>query len=791
MKGIAVVGLVASQLAAVTALPPLGYERKLVREALTARDVSGISCSDGPAPVATAPKTNVWAPITPEDNRAVWDLLYNPATGLNLTLPDDATVTDNYIFWIDTIHANKTGVLPYLDGDGPLPPKYARVVIFEGSRSDPGSQEYMVGPLPVGNTTIIQPYDYAFNGGSGGYVPFNARYVDSTKSAIVTPLMTAIMTNISDITQALFNASYFGPSNRSTTLTTTAGTPVSFDGTQQFRNIMFRIPGVASYMTPIDFFLLINCPGTDPSKFSLKGFVTNEQFFETEADLRAAFEAGELAQEYTQTLDQSWALVDYKPELGSRPFDRQPAPSSIELGGKRYAIDMKEKYVEYMGWSYYMSYTRLHGITFYDIKFKGERILYELSLQEAMAQYAGNQPKAANTVYHDTYYSLGVDIATMIEGYDCPFGATFMNVTYHELNASTVNQDAVCLFESDSGYPLSRHRYGGGNTSYPFTRLGVTKGSSLTVRAIATVGNYDYMFDYSFHVDGSIEITVRASGYLQSSFYYPDQGAWGPRIAQATQGSLHDHIINYKADFDILGTENSLQVSELVVVNVTQPWFPELGSFPQMQLNKSMMTVEQQFNWAPNNEAMYVVLNENVTNAWGEPRGYRLVPGKSDLHLTILDSPWSFKNSEFAKSHLAVTRQHDTEPYSNSWQNINLPMAPQHDYSLFFDGESVEKEDLVVWFNLGMHHYTRAEDVPVTLFTEAQSSIQFAPQNFFDRAQDGDLLNRRYIVVDQSTEEGVLNYEDYGVPLPQCMVAPSEPVLEISPTLSYEFEAEL
>jgi primary-amine oxidase len=43
--------------------------------------------------------------------------------------------------------------------------------------------------------------------------------------------------------------------------------------------------------------------------------------------------------------------------------------------------------------------------------------LYELSMQEATAQYGGNQPKAANTVYHDTYYSLGSEMGTLIEGY--------------------------------------------------------------------------------------------------------------------------------------------------------------------------------------------------------------------------------------------------------------------------------------------------------------------------------------------------------------------------------------
>jgi primary-amine oxidase len=301
------------------------------------------------------------------------------------------------------------------------------------------------------------------------------------------------------------------------------------------------------------------------------------------------------------------------------------------------------------------------------------------------------------------------------------------------------------------------------------------------------------MFDYGFHMDGSLEVSVRASGYLQSSFYYPTQGKWGPRIQQATQGSLHDHIITFKGDFDVVGTGNSLQVSELKVVNQSQPWFPELGVFEQMEMDVSIMQQEKQFNWAPNNQAMYVVLNPNATNTWGEPRGYRIVPGRSDIHLSTLGSPWSLKNSEFAKTHLAVSRQHDNEVFANSVQNANLPWAPQQDFSKFFDGENIEDEDLVVWFNLGMHHYTRSEDVPVciydstqgaltkllqvTLYTEAYSSIVFAPQNFFDRAQDGDLLNRRWIEVNETT--GELTYQTYGVGLETCAVQLEEPAERI------------
>lgn len=179
-----------------------------------------------------------------------------------------------------------------------------------------------------------------------------------------------------------------------------------------------------------------------------------------------------------------------------------------------------------VGFSFYISFSRTLGLMFYDIKFKGERILYELSMQEATAQYGGNQPKAANTVYHDTYYQLGTEMGTLLEGFDCPWGSTFWNITYPSYNTTRTNRNAICLFEADMNFPLSRHRTSSSN-NYSFSNFGTVKGAQFIVRAVATVGNYDYMFDYSFHMDGSIEVVVRASGYLQSSFYYPAQGKFG------------------------------------------------------------------------------------------------------------------------------------------------------------------------------------------------------------------------------------------------------------------------
>ena len=57
------------------------------------------------------------------------------------------------------------------------------------------------------------------------------------------------------------------------------------------------------------------------------------------------------------------------------------------------------------------------------------------------------------------------------------------------------------------------------------------------------------MFDYIFMIDGTIEVRLSASGYLQGGFWEPAQEGYGTAIRETTMGSLHDHVINYKVLF--------------------------------------------------------------------------------------------------------------------------------------------------------------------------------------------------------------------------------------------------
>lgn len=111
------------------------------------------------------------------------------------------------------------------------------------------------------------------------------------------------------------------------------------------------------------------------------------------------------------------------------------------------------------------------------------------------------------------------------------------------------------MFEFDKGFPIQRHSWGGYTT--------ISKNIAFMLRTVYTIGNYDYMTTYQFSLDGSIEVSVRASGYITSAFIANNE-EYGFNIHDKLSGSLHDHVITFKADFDILGEKNSLQKVEIV-----------------------------------------------------------------------------------------------------------------------------------------------------------------------------------------------------------------------------------
>lgn len=192
---------------------------------------------------------------------------------------------------------------------------------------------------------------------------------------------------------------------------------------------------------------------------------------------------------------------------------------------------------------------------------------------------------------------------------------------------------------------------------------------------------------------------------------------------------MHDHVLNFKADFDVLGTANTMQLTSFVPVDAKYPWSEKPRK--TFKLNREFIESEDTSRLIWDRATQYRIVNTDTPNRLGEYRGYRILPADATTHFTNNESsnlancihPFTFD--------IAVTKQKDTEPQSTHPNDSNDIHNPMVNFDTFFNGESLVQEDLVVWFNLGMHHLPHTGDLPNTVFTIAHAGVQMMPLNYY------------------------------------------------------------
>ena len=91
---------------------------------------------------------------------------------------------------------------------------------------------------------------------------------------------------------------------------------------------------------------------------------------------------------------------------------------------------------------------------------------------------------------------------------------------------------------------------------------------------------------------------------------------------------------------------------------------------------------------------------------------------------------WPAKRARFLEHDLWVTAYEPRERYAaGDYICAGAGNDGLADWSA--RNRSIRNQDIVVWINIGMHHPTRAEDLPV--MPTMWQSFKLRPQNFFDR----------------------------------------------------------
>ncbi|GAQ44944.1 actin binding protein [Aspergillus tubingensis] len=718
-----------------------------------------------------SPSENPWKELTNIETATVVQWLFQQPE-LNLTAADDAGEWDNTISLVELMRPNKSDVLQYLDHDHPPPMRYAHVVLDVRATLDPCYAEILVGPLPITDksTTTWVPLEYPYTRKTQGRI----RNLDADHDTIHSEWLYNISASIVDITLDLFNGTALGLDND--TIRISGINPLWQDDGRTIRwDTFWNLPVDdfdASSILPLGLFFKSDVTGRDPSKWKLEGWFYNNIFYETTNAFRKAYYSPGFVK-LLSNVEGDWARTDQQGPI--LPDDQKQPPVMVAPSGARYALDTDQKYVTWMGFSFYIGFSRDTGVSIFDVRYKGQRILYELGLQEALSHYAGNDPVQSSTAYLDSYYGFGPYTFELVKGYDCPMYATYLNTSFYESESTHTHVDSLCLFEYDAEYPIQRHT----TPSY----VSSTKNIYLTLRSVSIIGNYDYTISYTFHLDGTIGIEVRASGYIQAA--HSDHNTnYGYQVHSTLSGSMHDHILNFKADFDILGTANSIELTSLVPITTTYPWSNPNQPRNTMHLSRRILSSETEsrlnfFSPTSQQTTMLSIINQDARNAYNEYRGYRILPSSplSSGHLTIINSSTLIRAAHWSEHDIQITKQHDHEPRSAHPYNNQDVYNPVINFDEFFDGEDLNQTDLVVWINLAMHHVPSTGDLPNTVMTTAAAGVRFVPGNYFMGDQSRGTVNMvRVGFGDEDVMEEVETFGQAGERV-EVVVRPVEEVL--------------
>ena len=366
-------------------------------------------------------------------------------------------------------------------------------------------------------------------------------------------------------------------------------------------------------------------------------------------------------------------------------------------------------------------------------------VLYEGYMSEMFVPYMDAEYGWQSRTYFDTgEYGAGILATSLKPGIDCPTTAAFLPAVFGDDQGKPfTTPNAMCVFERGTGEPLWRHAETLNQTYEGRSNV------ELVVRMASTIGNYDYLFDWVFNDAAEIDVRVGATGIDALKGVATRRMTDATAVSDTRYGTLvapnlvavnHDHYFNFRLDLDVDGPANSFNR------DVYRPM-----TLPADSLRRSLYVVEPsvaatekaaQFDTHDASSKLHV-MNEQHTNYVGNPVSYEVLAA-SHARLLLDPQDWPARRARFLQHDIWVTPYEAEERYAGG-QYIFGSHGDDGLATWAAKDRPIRNRDIVVWVNIGMHHLTRAEDLPV--MPMVWHSFKLRPHNFFDRNPAIDLRN--------------------------------------------------
>ncbi|KAF8150485.1 peroxisomal copper amine oxidase [Mycena galopus ATCC 62051] len=385
----------------------------------------------------------------------------------------------------------------------------------------------------------------------------------------------------------------------------------------------------------------------------------------------------------------------------------QPEGVSFKLNGAE---------LEWQNWKMHVGFNHREGIALSTITYNdhGEirPVLYRLSLAEMVVPYAAPEhPHPRKFAFDSGEYGMGVMANELSLGCDCLGQIHYLVPRRHP----HVIQNCICIHEEDAGV-LWKH------TDFrPGGRAQTVRRRRLVVSMVCTLANYEYIFNYMFYQDGSIEMEIRLTGILQVYVAADgEQSPYGTIVAPNISAHYHQHIFSVRTDI--------------------KPSAHPTGSVENFAGNAFSVTdtvlkTESAREHEAGTERRWRIVNPARQHySTGQDVGYALGVKAAAVQLMAQPDGWVGRRAPFATKPVWVCRDVEGAKGGRMWPvGKYVPQtreAPEDSLGKWVEGgKSIEQEDVLVYLTIGTTHIPRPEDWPV--MPVEHLSITLKPVSFF------------------------------------------------------------
>jgi primary-amine oxidase len=410
------------------------------------------------------------------------------------------------------------------------------------------------------------------------------------------------------------------------------------------------------------------------------------------------------------------------------PLRTPPRPFQVsQPQGPSYQI--RDGEVVWQNWHFRFGMHPREGLILYTVGYedhgKLRPILYRAGLSEMVVPYADPGPAwFFRNAFDEGEYGIGHMTYPEEAGTDAPADAQFFSAWFgDERGVPFEIPRALALYERDGGL-LWKHV--DEKTEVNQSR----RAHELVLGWIATVGNYEYGFNWIFHQDGTLQMDVLLTGIMEPKALAVagQHDAYGHLVTPDIEAVHHQHFFNFRLDLDVDGADDN---SVVEMNTVSLPPAKDNPYHNAFVVEEQVLRREQEAmrNVNVQSARVWKVINRSVKNAVGQPVGYALVPDENAVPYATPESSMR-KRAGFLNSQLWVTPYDPAERYA-AGEYVSQSQGGDGLVRWVKANRAIDGKDIVLWYTLGMTHVPRPEDWPV--MPVVHTGFRLMPTGFFNR----------------------------------------------------------